>query len=79
MGQPHEDSNTTVRHVRGHWDAPAVFCSSSPLPPCQESTEGKGLRQQQERFKLDNSRYCLTEGQMISNHLQKDSLSGTPQ
>ena len=55
-----EDSNTMVRNVRGHWDALAAFCSPSLLPCYQESTEGKGLRQQQERLKLDNRRHCLT-------------------
>ena len=62
------------------WDSPGkntgVGCHF--LPCYQESTEGKGPRQQQERFKLDNSRHFLKEGRLISIHLQSDLSSGIP-
>lgn len=59
-----KDYNTMVRHVKGTLGCPCCFLPH-PLAPYQESTEGKGLRQQQERFKLENRRHCLIDGQLI--------------
>lgn len=49
-----------VRHIWGHRGVPAAVFLPSPPCPYQEWTEGNGLRQQQERFKRDNSKHYLT-------------------